>query len=166
MFKLNNLKSPFGSNHAPKRKGRGIGSGNGKTAGKGHKGQNARSGSSVGPTFEGGQVPLQRRSPKVGFNSPLAPLNVRLSVTELGFWAGSSAALRDLVPKRLAGKSRIRVSIFGTRLPSKLPISIEAHHVSPSASKALEAKGVKIQIVEHKDGARPRVKKKKENKKA
>jgi len=67
-MKLNDLKSP-GSTKAPKRLGRGIGSGIGKTSGKGHKGQNARSGGGVRPGFEGGQMPLLRRLPKVGFTN-------------------------------------------------------------------------------------------------
>ena len=68
-MKLHELTPAAGSNQDAKRKGRGAGSGNGKTAGKGHKGQNARSGGGVRPGFEGGQMPLQRRVPKRGFNN-------------------------------------------------------------------------------------------------
>ena len=68
-MQLTDLSPAFGSVKEPKRKGRGAGSGNGKTAGKGHKGQNARSGGGVRPGFEGGQMPLQRRMPKRGFDN-------------------------------------------------------------------------------------------------
>ena len=70
-MKLHELKPAEGSKQAPKRKGRGIGSGLGKTAGKGHKGQKARSGGGKGPAFEGGQTPLQRRMPKRGFTNAM-----------------------------------------------------------------------------------------------
>ena len=73
-MKLHELSPVPGSNVAPKRKGRGHGSGNGKTAGKGHKGQKARSGGSIRPGFEGGQMPLQRRLPKEGLSIFLQPL--------------------------------------------------------------------------------------------
>ncbi len=159
MFKLNNLKAPIGSNHKPIRKGRGIGSGNGKTAGKGHKGQNARSGASVGPTFEGGQIPLQRRSPKVGFNSPLKKYNVAINITDLGYYAGKALKLVDLVPKRIGLHPRLRLSIIGTKAPKAFPTSLQAHRVTPAAKAALEAKGVKIEIQTYNDGARPRDKK-------
>lgn len=162
MFKLNNLKSPFGSNHTPKRKGRGIGSGNGKTAGKGHKGQHARSGASVGPTFEGGQVPLQRRSPKVGFNSPLKALSVAINVTELGLYAGQTLSVKELAPKTVAKHPRLKLSLIGTKAPKAFPTSVEVHRVSPATKALLEKNGVKIQIKEYKDGSRilPRNKKK------
>ncbi len=154
MFKLNNIKSPIGSNHAPKRKGRGIGSGLGKTGGRGHKGQRARSSGNVHPGFEGGQMELQRRSPKVGFNSPLKANAYQFNISDLGFFAGKEVSLRELLPKTFATKSRVRVSIMGTRAAKSLPKSIQAHHVAPAAKKLLEAAGVKIEILEHKDGAR------------
>ena len=165
MFKLHNLKAPIGSNHSKKRKGLGIGSGLGKTAGKGHKGQKARSGGQVHPMFEGGQIPLQRRMPKVGFNSPLKLLDCRVNVAELGDYAGQKLTLKDLMPKALRPKPRARLSVFGGRLPAKLPVSLEAHHISEGVKKALEAKGVSITIVPLMDGARPRVKKEKKVKK-
>src|SRR5256885_15453842 len=112
MFKLDNLKSPLGSNHPKKRKGLGIGSGLGKTAGKGHKGQKARSGGQVHPMFEGGQIPLQRRMPKVGFRSPLKFLDHRVNVAELGLYASKKLSVIDLLPKSLRTKSRTRLSIY------------------------------------------------------
>ena len=165
MFKLHNLKAPAGSNHAPKRKGLGIGSGLGKTAGKGHKGQLARSGGSIHPVFEGGQVPHARRMPKVGFKSPLKQIDHRVNVAELGCYAGKALTTKDLLPKTLRTKSRCRVSIYGFRLPAKLPTSLEAHHVSDTVKKLLEGKGVKVSVVALKDGSKARVSTRKRAKK-
>jgi len=168
MFKLNNLKSPVGSNFAPKRKGRGIGSGNGKTAGKGHKGQKARSGGYIRPGFEGGQMPLYRKMPKVGFSSPLKKYAVRVNVSELGDFSSEALTLRDVAPHQIAAHPRLKVSIFGTKPSKNLPKSIEAHHVAPKAKELLEAKGVAIKIMPYLDGARilSRNKKKKQAKKS
>jgi large subunit ribosomal protein L15 len=161
MFKLNNLRSPVGSNHAPKRKGKGIGSGLGKTAGRGHKGQRARSGGNVGQVFEGGQMPMARRSPKIGFNSPLLPNKIEVNITELGNFAGRDLLLKDLIPSIKASMPRCKVRVVGTRLPKVFPKSLEAHYVSPKAKALLETKGVGIKIVDFKDGSRilPRNKK-------
>ena len=82
-MKLHELQPAFGSVKDVKRIGRGHGSGNGKTAGKGHKGQKARSGGSIRPGFEGGQMPLQRRMPKRGFNNIFAKEYAALNVSEL-----------------------------------------------------------------------------------
>ena len=166
MFKLHNLKAPLGSNHPKKRKGLGIGSGLGKTAGKGHKGQLARSGAPIHPSFEGGQMPHSRRMPKVGFRSPLKFLDHRVNVTELGDVAGKTLTIKDLLPKSLKSKTRCKLSIYGAHLPAKLPASIEAHHVSESVKKNLESKGVKITIMKLLDGSKPKVKKAKKDKTA
>lgn len=165
MFKLNNIKSPVGSNHAPKRKGRGIGSGLGKTGGRGHKGQRARSSGNVHPGFEGGQMELQRRSPKIGFNSPLKANAYQVNISNLGAWAGQEVSAKDLLPKTFQTKARVRISVMGTRAAKSLPKSIQAHHVAPAAKKLLEAAGVKIEILEHKDGARTLPRRKKSAKK-
>jgi len=82
-MRLNTLSPAEGSKHAPKRVGRGIGSGLGKTGGRGHKGQKSRSGGSVKPGFEGGQMPLQRRLPKFGFTSRQAAFVAEIRLTEL-----------------------------------------------------------------------------------
>jgi large subunit ribosomal protein L15 len=153
MFKLNNIKAPAGSNHAPKRKGLGIGSKNGKTAGKGHKGQKARSGGRVKPMFEGGQMPLSRKLPKVGFRSPLKPLQIRINVTELSQWAGQSLTLKDLAPTGKATNPRVRISIFGTKAPKAWPKSLEAHKVAPAAKALLEKNGVAFEVKPYLDGA-------------
>lgn len=165
MFKLNNIKSPVGSNHAPKRKGRGIGSGLGKTGGRGHKGQRARTSGNVHQGFEGGQMELQRRSPKVGFNSPLKANAYQVNISDLGFFAGKEVSLKDLLPKTFQARSRVRVSVMGTHAAKSLPKSIQAHHVAPAAKKLLESAGVKIELIEHKDGARVLPRRKKSQKK-
>lgn len=149
MFKLNNLKAPIGSNHYPKRKGRGIGSGLGKTAGKGHKGQKARAGGQMHPSFEGGQIPLQRRSPKVGFVSHLKKRKVSVNVTELSKFAGKDVTLKDLIPGTLTQGSKIFVAVFGTKVPKKLPKSVEAHRFSPAILKLLGEKGVQLKKIEY-----------------
>jgi large subunit ribosomal protein L15 len=85
---LNTLSPAPGSKHAPRRVGRGIGSGLGKTSGKGHKGQKARSGGTVRPGFEGGQMPLQRRLPKFGFTSRVGRITTEVRTSELALVAG------------------------------------------------------------------------------
>jgi large subunit ribosomal protein L15 len=152
MFKLNNLKRSPGSRKAPKRKGLGMGSGLGKTSGRGHKGQMARSGGYVHPSFEGGQMPLQRRLPKVGFRSPLKLIQVKVNLSELGAFAKQSLSLKDLVPKKFQACSRVKVCVYGNHAPKTFPNSLEAHKVSPKAKELLEKNGVKLSVVEYKDG--------------
>ena len=167
MFKLNNLRSPIGSNHPPKRKGKGIGSGWGKTAGKGHKGQKARSGGTVGPAFEGGQIPLERRLPKVGFRSHLKFLKVTVNLSDLGKFKGQELSAAQIVPKIYGTHPRLFVTVMGTKAPKVFPKSIEAHRFAPKTREILEANGVKLGVKEHKDGARSvRPEKKKTAKKA
>jgi len=154
MFKLNNMKAPTGSNHAPKRKGLGIGSKLGKTAGKGHKGSKARSGGAKPKNvFEGGQMPLARRLPKVGFRSPLKSLQIKINITELSKWAGQELSLKDLSPTIKSTNPRMKVSVFGTKAPKSWPKSIELHHIAPAAKALLEKNGVKIEVKPYLDGA-------------
>lgn len=154
MFKLNNIKSPKGSNFAPKRKGLGIGSKLGKTAGKGHKGSKARSGGAKPKAvFEGGQMPLARKLPKVGFRSPLKALQVKINVTELSKWAGKDLKIADLVPTLKSSNPRVKVSVFGTKAPKTWPKSMELHHVAPAAKALLEKNGVKLEVKTYLDGA-------------
>ena len=155
MFKLDGLKASPGATKSPKRKGRGIGSKLGKTAGKGHKGQLARSGGGPGPrhAFEGGQTPLNRKIPKLGFSSPLKQLQVKVNVTELSKFADKELSLKDLMPGAKVKNPRIKVTIFGTKAPKTWPKSIEAHKVAPAAKKLLEENGVKIEIKPYLSGA-------------
>jgi large subunit ribosomal protein L15 len=148
MLKLNNIKAPLGSNPAPLRKGRGIGSGLGKTAGKGHKGQHARSGAPVHPSFEGGQMPIQRRSPKVGFRSHIKANRLTINVSELGRFASQEVKLGDLIPKNHSSKTRLKISVAGSHAPSAFPKSVEAHRIAPAARKILESNGVTLHLVD------------------
>ncbi len=152
MFKLNNLASPLGSKQYKKRKGKGIGTGLGKTAGKGHKGQRARTGHGVGHWFEGGQSPLQRRLPKIGFRSALKKNLVKVNVTELVSLSGKEASLKDLLPSSQRKNSRAFLAVEGTRQIAKAPKSIVVHKIAPKAKSILEAMGCKIQVVDYKDG--------------
>jgi len=152
MFKLNELKAPTGSQHSKKRKGKGMGSGLGKTAGRGHKGQKARTGAPIHPRFEGGQMPLQRRLPKIGFNSGVEQHQVTVNITELAAYAGKALSLKDLLPKSDRSNPRARLSVIGVRLPKAFPKSIEAHKVTPKAKALLEQNSVTVTIVEYKDG--------------
>ena len=112
-MKLSNIKAPKGSRRTKKRLGMGPGSGTGKTSGKGHKGQNSRSGGGVKPWFEGGQMPLQMRVPKVGFNST-RPDNQVLNVSDLERKALSGEVTVDVLKKsRLIGSVNRPVKILG-----------------------------------------------------
>ncbi len=148
MLKLNNIRAPFGSNPAPLRKGRGIGSGHGKTAGKGHKGQHARTGAPLGPAFEGGQIPIIRRSPKVGFRSPIKRERLEVNVTELSHFAGRALTIKDLIPKKLSRSVRVKVNVVGTKAPKSFPKSLECHKLAPAAKKILESNGVAVKVLE------------------
>jgi len=154
MFKLDTLKSPYGSTHHKKRKGKGMGTGNGKTAGKGHKGQKARSGggSKLVPGFEGGQTALARRMPKVGFKSRLKRQKILINLSELPKFEGQDVKLESLLPSYYKNKTRAHVSIMGCKIPEQLPKSIEAHRLSPFAKKALEEKGVQVTLLDYKNG--------------
>jgi large subunit ribosomal protein L15 len=144
---LSNLKPAIGSTKNRKRIGRGAGSGTGKTAGKGHKGQKARSGGSVKPGFEGGQMPLQRRLPKRGFR----PLNkkvyalVNLRDLEM-FEPGSVVDLAALGKSGLVTNILDGVKILGTGEILKA-LTVQAHKFSKSAQEKIEAAGGKAEVL-------------------
>lgn len=128
-----------------KRVGRGPGSGLGGTSGRGHKGQNARSGGGVRPGFEGGQMPLQRRLPKHGFKNDLFKITydvVNLNRLEEAFPDKINISLDDIYKKRLAHPSQL-VKILADGEP-KAPICVEAHKFSKSAIKKIENAGGKV----------------------
>lgn len=143
-MRLNTLSPAEGSRKERKRVGRGIGSGLGKTAGRGHKGQKSRSGGSVKPGFEGGQQPLQRRLPKYGFTSRKASLTAEIRLHEL---AGVTAEVIDLAALRSAGL------ISGSILRAKVVLSgeltkavtLKGLAVTKGARAAIEAAGGKIE---------------------
>ena len=145
-MKLHELSPAAGSTKAPKRIGRGAGSGTGKTAGKGHKGQNARSGGGVRPGFEGGQMPLQRRIPKRGFNNIFATNYAIINVSDLNkFEDGAvvdTAALKEagLVKKVMDG-----VKVLGNgELTKKLTVC--AAKFSATAKEKIEKAGGKAEV--------------------
>ena len=138
---MNSLKPAIGSTKNRKRIGRGTGSGHGKTATKGHKGQKARSGGNVEPGFEGGQMPMQRRLPKRGFN-PLSRKvysHVNLSRLEV-FDAGESVDVEAMLKKGLITKVRDGVKILADGEITK-SLKIKAHKFSAAARSKIEAAG-------------------------
>ena len=144
---LSNLQPAPGSTKNRKRIGRGPGSGTGKTSGKGHKGQNARSGGGVKPGFEGGQMPLQRRLPKRGF-TPLSRKEFALvNLGDLeGFDAGSTVGLEALSSAGLVGRLKDGVKVLASGDFSK-SLTIQAHKFSKSAVAKIEAAGGKVEVI-------------------
>ena len=147
-MKLHELSPAPGSNQEPKRKGRGIGTGNGKTAGRGHKGQWARSGGGVRPGFEGGQMPLSRRLPKRGFNNKVfAKHYAEVNVAALNaFEDGETICVVAMLEKGLIGKACDGVKVLGNgELKKKL--TVKAAGFSKSAKEKIEAAGGKAEVV-------------------
>jgi large subunit ribosomal protein L15 len=143
-MRLNELKPAPGSKKTRHRVGRGVGSGWGKTAGRGHKGQRARSGGYHKVGFEGGQMPLQRRLPKVGFVSPTKRAKAELRVHELKSFAGKTADLPALKAAGLVSKlaQRVKVIASGTL---DVPVTLQGLQVTPGARKIIEAAGGKVE---------------------
>ena len=144
---MNELSPMPGSTHVAKRKGRGIGTGNGKTGGRGHKGQKARSGGGVRVGFEGVQMPLARRIPKRGFNNIFAkPLEaVNVSALEV-FEDGAVVDANVLLAKGILSKCQYGVKILGNgELTKKL--TVKAAAFSASAKEKIEAVGGKAEVV-------------------
>ena len=146
-MKLNELSPAVGSAKAGYRKGRGPGSGNGKTAGKGHKGQNARSGGGVRPGFEGGQLPLYRKLPKRGFKNRFAVNYSIVNVAALNkFEDGAVVDLEALVAAKLVRKPLDGLKVLGNgELTKKL--TVKATVFSATAKEKIEAAGGKIEEV-------------------
>ncbi|MFL2714709.1 MAG: 50S ribosomal protein L15 [Gammaproteobacteria bacterium] len=136
-----NTISDEGSSKKRKRVGRGIGSGHGKTSGRGHKGQKSRSGGNIRPGFEGGQMPLQMRLPKFGFSSRVNNYSKELNVKNLN--GMDVVNLKTLKEGKLISKSVQKVKIFGnTKLDSK--ITVEGISVSKGAKESIENAGGKV----------------------
>ncbi len=144
---LHELSPALGSTKASKRIGRGHGSGQGKTAGKGHKGQKARSGGSIRPGFEGGQMPLQRRIPKRGFNNIFAKKITAINVAALeAFDDGAEVTAQALIEKGIVKKEYDGIKILGNgSLTKKLSVKVTAY--SESAKQKIEAAGGKAEVV-------------------
>ena len=147
MMKLHELSPAEGSARDSFRKGRGPGSGNGKTAGKGHKGQNARSGGGVRPGFEGGQLPLYRKLPKRGFNNAkFAKVYAIVNVEALNaFEDGAVVDLDALLAKKIVRKANDGLKVLGNgELTRKF--TVKATVFSATAKEKIEAAGGKIEV--------------------
>ena len=147
-MKLHELHAIPGANKAVTRKGRGAGSGNGKTAGRGHKGQWARSGGGVRPGFEGGQMPLARRLPKVGFNNIFATQYAIVNVADLeaAFEAGEVVDTEALKAKGLVKKTLDGVKVLGNGELTKA-LTVKAAAYSASAKEKIEKAGGKAEVM-------------------
>jgi large subunit ribosomal protein L15 len=146
MLKLNNIKAQPGSVTKRKRLGRGPGSGLGMTSGKGDKGQLARSGGSVRPGFEGGQMPLYRRIPKRGFNNMGRRTNAIVNVQDLERMDGKEVSLETLLKAGLVKGRHDRLTILGTGNLSKA-LTVKAQRVSPSAQEKITKAGGKVELI-------------------
>lgn len=143
-MRLNTLSPAPGSRKAAKRVGRGIGSGLGKTAGRGHKGQKSRSGGRVRPGFEGGQMPLQKRLPKYGFTSRISRTTAQVRLGELNAVAGDVVDLETLKAADLVNENIARVRIFLSGDLSK-PVTVKCLAVTKGAREAIEKAGGKVE---------------------
>lgn len=146
-MKLHELTPAEGSARAAWRKGRGAGSGNGKTAGKGHKGQNARSGGGVRPGFEGGQFPIYRQHPKRGFKNHFAKNYAIVNVADLEkFVDGTEVTLDVLMAAKIVRKPMDGLKVLGNgELTKKL--TVKAAVFSAAAKEKIEAAGGKVEEV-------------------
>ncbi len=143
-MRLNTLSGSRGSKSARKRAGRGIGSGLGKTAGRGHKGQKSRTGGRVRAGFEGGQQPIQKRLPKFGFNSAMARVTAEVRLFELDKVEAEVIDLQalkdaDIIPNRM---SRARVMLSGSVTKA---VTIKGIGATAGARAAIEAAGGKVE---------------------
>lgn len=146
-MKLHELSPAEGSVKPAWRKGRGPGSGNGKTAGKGHKGQNARSGGGVRPGFEGGQIPLYRKLPKRGFNNRFAKEYAIVNLDALNsFNDGDTVNLEALMNCGKIKKALDGLKILGNGEITK-KITVQAKVFSKSAKEKIEAAGGKAEVI-------------------
>ena len=144
---LHELSPAEGSKKGSKRIGRGHGSGWGKTAGKGHKGQKARSGGSIRPGFEGGQMPLQRRVPKRGFNNIFRTEYAIVNISALdAFNDGDTVTVEALVEKGIVKKTLDGVKILGNGEISK-KLTVQVNAFSDSAKSKIEAAGGKAEVI-------------------
>ena len=143
-MRLNSLRPGAGSKQAPKRVGRGIGSGLGKTCGRGHKGLKSRSGGSVNPGFEGGQMPVQRRLPKFGFNSRQARYVAEVRLNEL---AAAGVDVVDLAALKQADIIREEIKSARVILSGEITkaVTVKGLKVTKGAQAAIEAAGGKVE---------------------
>ena len=146
-FELHSLKRSRGANRNRKRVGRGPGSGNGVKAGRGDKGQKSRSGYSMRPGFEGGQMPLYRRLPKRGFFNKFSKKYVVLNVRDLEqFEEGTQVSPEFLLETGFVRSMKDGLRILGEGELNR-KVSVKAHHVTDSARKKIEAAGGNVEVV-------------------
>jgi len=146
-MKLHELQPAEGSRKERKRVGRGIGSGNGKTAARGHKGQNARSGGGVRPGFEGGQNPLYRRLPKRGFNNPFRKEYAIVNIEELNsFAAGTEVTPEFLLEQGIVKNPQSGIKVLGNG-EIKVQLTVKANKFSQSAVEKIQAAGGKTEVI-------------------
>lgn len=143
-MKLNSLAPGVGAKTSKKRLGRGIGSGLGKTGGKGHKGQKARAGGGIMPGFEGGQMPLQRRLPKFGFTSRKSLESAQVRLSELSAVEGDVVSLETLKEAGLVRKDKkfVRIMVSGV---VERAFTVKGVTLTAGAKAAIEAAGGKVE---------------------
>ncbi|HBL84928.1 MAG: 50S ribosomal protein L15 [Clostridiales bacterium GWF2_38_85] len=146
-MKLHELSPAAGSTKENYRKGRGIGSGNGKTAGRGHKGQNARSGGGVRPGFEGGQLPIYRRLPKRGFTNHFSKIYSIVNLEKLNcFNDGAVVDAQVLLENRIIGKLNDGLKVLGKGDITK-KLTVKAMIFSATAKEKIEAAGGRVEVI-------------------
>jgi len=145
-MRIEELKPAPGSRKRPKRVGRGPGSGHGKTATKGHKGQKARAGAGKGPGFEGGQMPLQRRLPKRGFKNINRIEYAVINLDRLNNFEGDTVTPEELVERRFLGSIKDGLKVLGTG-ELKKALTVKAHAFSDSAMKKIAQAGGKAEVI-------------------
>lgn len=147
-MKLHELSPAVGSKKGPKRIGRGMASGHGKTSCKGHKGQNARSGGGVRPGFEGGQMPLHRRIPKRGFNNIFATTYAEVNIDDLNrFEAGSVVDATSLKTIGIIKKPLDGIKVLGKGDLTTNNLTVKATKFSEAAKQKIEAAGGKVEVI-------------------
>ncbi|MDX2441213.1 MAG: 50S ribosomal protein L15 [Desulfobacterales bacterium] len=146
-MKLNELSPASGSHKLKKRLGRGVGSGTGKTAGRGTKGHNSRSGGGVRPGFEGGQMPIHRRLPKRGFANIFRKKIIEINIRDLSrFESGSTVDEAALIRMGLVKGKRDGIKLLGLG-EINYPLQIKINRVSENARKKIESAGGSIEVV-------------------
>ena len=147
-MKLHELQPVEGSRHSRKRVGRGTGSGHGKTSGKGHKGQNARSGGGVRPGFEGGQMPLIRRVPKRGFTNNWKKVYTVINVSQLAKLAPNTVVTAEMLK---ANGMIAKIEEYGLKVIGNgeinVPLTVKANKFSASAIEKIQKAGGTIEVV-------------------
>ncbi|MDZ7735495.1 MAG: 50S ribosomal protein L15 [Gammaproteobacteria bacterium] len=143
-MRLNDIRPAAGSKPSPKRRGRGIGSGLGKTSGSGHKGQKARSGGFHKVGFEGGQMPIQRRLPKLGFSSAKAAITAEIRLHELAAVEGEVVDFESLQAAGIISRNHKRAKVIASGTIDKA-VTVKGLKVTKGARAAIEAAGGKVE---------------------